>query len=125
MLDRQRLALNPRAVETNRAGRISGDQRFHLSARATGATLGWMSMTFFAAIAWWPVFAAQTQWMAAPGIIATVVAPLAFWALYRIVADLRSGKVISVTGTAIILREGDSESKFRVQIGGHKVSLPF
>ena len=39
-------------------------------------------------------------------------------------ADLRSGQVVSVTGTAIILREGDHESKFRVQIGGHQVRLP-
>src|SRR5438094_6575931 len=77
MLERQRIALNPRAVETNRAGRISGDQRFQLSARATAATLGWVSMTFFAMIAWWLVFAAETRWMAGPGIIATVIAPLA------------------------------------------------
>lgn len=125
MLSRQRLALNPRAVETNRAGRISGDQRFHLSARATGATLGWVSMTFFAMIAWWLVFAAEMRWMAGPGMIATVSAPLALWALYRIIADLRGGEVVSVTGSAVILREGDDESKFRVQIGGHKVSLPF
>jgi hypothetical protein len=125
MLSRQRLALNPQAVEANRAGKISGDQRFHLSARATGATLGLMSMTFFAVIAWWLVFAAETRWMAGPGIIATVIAPLALWALYRIVADLRSGQVVSVTATAIILQEGDHESKFRVRIGGHKVRLPF
>jgi len=51
MLNRQRAALNPGAVETNRAGRVTGDQRFHLSARATGATLAWVSMTFFAMIA--------------------------------------------------------------------------
>ena len=125
MLDRQRIALNPQAVETNRTGRISGDQRFHLSARATAATLGWVGLTFFAMVAWWLVFVAQTRWMAGPGIIATVSAPLALWALYRIVADLRSGQVVSVTGTAIILREGDSEGKFRVQIGAHKVRLPF
>jgi len=124
MLDRQRIALNPQAVETNRAGRISGDQRFHLSARATGAMLGWVSMTFFAMIAWWLVFVDETRWMAGPGIIATVSAPLALWALYRIVADLRSGQVVSVTGTAVILLEGDYESKFRVEIGGHKVRLP-
>src|SRR5689334_8922415 len=108
MFDRKRTALNPSAVETNRAGRISGDQRFHLSARATAATLGWVGLTFFAMIAWWLVFVAETRWMAGPGIIATVVAPLALWALYRIVADLRSGRVVSVTGPAIILREGDS-----------------
>ena len=125
MLERQRIAPNPRAVETNRAGRISGDQRFQLSARATAATLGWVSMTFFAMIAWWLVFAAETRWMAGPGIIATVIAPLALWALYRIVADLRSGQVVSVTGTAIILQGGDHESKFRVQVGGHQVRLPF
>jgi hypothetical protein len=124
MLTRQRLALNPAALVFNRAGRISGDQRFHLSARATGATLGWVSMTFLAVIAWWLVFAAETRWMVGPGIIATVSAPLALWALYRIVADLRSGQVVSVTGTALILREGDHDSKFLVQIGGHKVRLP-
>ena|SRR5690348_13252839 len=125
MFNRQRVALNLGAVEANRAGRITGDQRFHLSARATGATLAWVSMTVFAMIAWWLVFAAETRWMAVPGIIATVSAPVALWALYRIVADLRSGQVVSVTGMAMILQEGDLESKFRVQIGGRQVSLPF
>jgi len=125
MFNRQRMALNPGAVETNRSGRITGDQRFHLSARATGATLAWVSMTFFAMAAWWFVFAAETRWMAGPGIIATVAAPVSLWALYRIVADLRSGQVVTVTGTALILQEGDTDSKFRVQIGAHKVRLPF
>lgn len=124
MLNRQRMALNPQAVETNRAGRISGDQRFHLTARATGATLGWVSMTFFAAIAWWLVFAAETRWLAGPGIIATVGAPVGLWALYQIVADLRSGQVVTVTGHRLILQEGDSERKFRVSIDGHQVRLP-
>ncbi len=124
MLNRQRMALNPGAVDANRAGRITGDQRFHLSARASGATLGWVSMTFFAMIAWWLVFAGETRWMAGPGIIATVCAPVSLWALYRIVADLRGGHVVSVTGAAIILQEGDNESKFRVKIGGHQVRLP-
>lgn len=124
MLDRQRIALNPGAIDTNRAGRISGDQRFQLTARATGATLGWVSMTFFAAIAWWFVLAAETRWMVVPAIIATVGAPVALWALYRIVGDLRSGQVISITGPRRILQEGDSDSKFRVQIGGHQVRLP-
>ena len=124
MLNPERMALNPNAVETNRAGRISGDQRFHLTARATGATLGWVSMTFFAAIAWWFVFGAETRWMAGPAIIATVIAPVALWALYRIVADLRSGQVVTVTGDRLILLEGDSESKFRVRIDGHQVRLP-
>lgn len=124
MLNRQRVALNPQAVEVNRAGRISGDQRFQLTARATGATLGLVSMTFFAAIAWWFVFAAETRWMAGPGIIATVSAPLALWVLYRTVADLRSGQVVTVTGHRLILQEGDSESKFRVRIDGYHVRLP-
>ena len=124
MLNRQRMALNPQAVETNRAGRISGDQRFHLTARATGATLGWVSMTFFAVIAWWFVFATETRWMAGPGIIATVTATLALLALYRLVADLRSGQVVTVTGQRVIMQEGDSESKFRVRIDGHQVRLP-
>ena len=67
----------------------------------------------------------ETRWMAGPGIIATVGAPVSLWALYRIVADLRSGQVVTVTGTALILQEGDTDSKFRVQIGDHKVRLPF
>ena len=124
MFDRQRLALNPGAVETNRAGRISGGQRFELSARATGAVLGWLSMTVFAAIAWWFVFVAETRWMALPALIATIAAPAALWALYLIVADLRTGAVVSETGQAVILREGDSESKFLVRLAGRQFRLP-
>jgi hypothetical protein len=124
MFNQQRMALNPGAVETNRAGKITRGQRFHLSARATGAVLGWVSLTVFAMIAWWFVLVAQTRWMAGPGLIATVAAPLALWALYRIVADLRGGKVVSETGRAIILQEGDSESPFRVQLAGRRLRLP-
>src|SRR5256885_14940713 len=100
MFDRQRMALNPGAVETNRAGRISGGQRAQLSARATGAVLGWLSMTVFAAIAWWFVFVAETRWMAIPAVIPTIAAPAALWALYLIVADLRTGAAVSETGPA-------------------------
>ena len=92
MFDLQRIALDPWAVGINRAGQISGGQRFQLSARATGATLGWVGMTLFAAIAWWSVLVAETRWMAGPGLIATVGAPIALWALHRIVADLRTGR---------------------------------
>jgi len=88
-----------------------------LGARATGAVLGWVSMTAFAAIAWWFVFVAETRWLALPGLTATVVAPIALWALYLIVADMRSGAVVSETGQLVILREGDSESKFLVRPG--------
>ena len=96
MFDQQRTALNPGAVEANRAGRITRGQRFQLGARATGAVLGWVSTTVFAAIAWWFVFVAETRWLALPGLIATVVAPIALWALYLIVADMRSGAVVIV-----------------------------
>src|SRR2546423_10617701 len=124
MFDRQRMALNPGAMETNRTGRISGGQRFQLSARATGAVLGWLSMTVFAAIAWWFVFVAETRWMAIPAVIATIAAPAALWALYLIVADLRTGAVVSETGQAVILREGDSESQFLVRLAGRRLQLP-
>ncbi len=124
MLDRQRMALNHGALETNRAGRISGGQRFQLSARATGAVLGWLSMTVLAAVAWWFVLVAETRWMAVPGLLATLAAPAALWALYLIVADLRTGAVVSETGQAVILREGDSESKFLVRVAGRQVRLP-
>ena len=83
-----------------------------MGARATGAVLGWVSTTVFAAIAWWFVFVAETRWLALPGLIATVVAPIALWALYLIVADMRSGAVVSETGQLVILREGDSEPSF-------------
>lgn len=125
MFDVHRMALDPGAVDINRAGRISGGQRFQLSARATGATLGWVGMTVFAAIAWWSFFVAETRWMAGPGLIATVGAPIALWALYRIVADLRSGRVVAVTGKAIIVREGDAESKFRIRLEGHEFRVPY
>lgn len=95
-----------------------------MGARATGAVLGWVSMTAFAAIAWWFVFVAETRWLALPGLIATVVAPIALWALYLIVADMRSGAVVSETGQLVILREGDSESKFLVRLAGRKLRLP-
>lgn len=83
-----------------------------------------MSMTAFAAIAWWFVFVAETRWLALPGLTATVVAPIALWALYLIVADMRSGAVVSETGQLVILREGDSESKFLVRLAGRKLRLP-
>ncbi len=125
MFNRQRTALNLGAVEANRAGRITRGQRFHLSARATGAALGWVSTTVFAMIAWWfVVVSAETRWMAGPGLIATVAAPVALWALYLIVADLRSGGVVSVTGKAIILREGDDESPFKVLLEGRQLRVP-
>ncbi len=95
-----------------------------MGARATGAVLGWVSMTAFAAIAWWFVFVAETRWLALPGLTATVVAPIALWALYLIVADMRSGAVVSETGQLVILREGDSESKFLVRLAGRKLRLP-
>src|SRR5438046_8101919 len=97
MLDRQRMALNPGALETNRAGRISGGQRFQLSARATGAVLGWLSMTVLAAVAWWFVLVAETRWMAVPGLLATLAAPAALWALYLRVAHLRTRAGATVT----------------------------
>ena len=84
-----------------------------MGARATGAVLGWVSMTAFAAIAWWFVFVAETRWLALPGLTATVVAPIALWALYLIVADMRSGAGVSETGQLVILRVGDSESNPR------------
>ena len=124
MFDQQRAALNPGAVEANRAGRITRGQRFQLGARATGAVLGWVSTTVFAAIAWWFVFVAETRWLALPGLIATVVAPIALWALYLIVADMRSGAVVSETGQLVILREGDSETKFLARLAGRKLRLP-
>jgi len=124
MFDQQRTALNPGAVDANWGGRITRGQRFQLGARATGAVLGWVSTTVFAAIAWWFVFVAETRWLALPGLIATVVAPIALWALYLIVADMRSGAVVSETGQLVILREGDSESKFLVRLAGRKLRLP-
>ena len=124
MFNRQREALNPGAVEMNQAGKITAGQRLQLSARATGAVLGWLSLTVFAVIAWWFVLVAETRWMAGPGLIASIAAPIALWALYRIVADLRSGEVVSVTGRVTILQEGDSESHFRVQLGGRRMRLP-
>src|SRR5438132_14258955 len=80
-------------------------------------------MTAFAAIAWWFVFVAETRWLSLPGLIATVVAPIALWALYLIVADMRSGAVVSETGQLVIHREGDSESKFLVRLAGRKLRL--
>ena len=81
-------------------------------------------MTAFAAIAWWFVFVAETRWMAVPGLIATIAAPAALWALYLVVADIRTGAVVSETGQAVILREGDSESKFLVRLAGRQLRLP-
>ena len=124
MFNQQRMALNPAAVEANRAGRITRAQRLHLSARATGAALGWVSMTVFAAIAWWFVLSTGTRWMAGPGLIATIAALVALWALYLIVADLRGGGVVRVTGQAIILQEADDESPFRVRLEGRRLRLP-
>src|SRR5256885_16728586 len=81
MLNRQRMALNPAALEANRAGTITRGQRFQLSARATGAALGLVSKTLFSAIAWWLVVKGGMPWMALPGLIAAIVAPIALWAL--------------------------------------------
>src|SRR2546423_5420491 len=124
LFNRQRMALNPAALEANRAGRITRGQRFQLSARATGAALGFVSTTLFAAIVWWLVVKGGTPWMAVPGLIATIVAPIALWAMYRTVADLRGGEVVSVTGQAVILREADSESKFRLLVAGRRCNVP-
>jgi hypothetical protein len=124
MFNRQRAALNPGAVEVNRAGKITRGQRVQLSARATGAALGWAGTTVFAVIAWWFVLIAGMRWMAGPGLIASVAAPVALWALYLIVADLRSGEVVTVTGRAIILQEASDDSRFRVRLEGRLLRLP-
>jgi hypothetical protein len=124
MFDRQRTALNPGAVEANLAGKITPEQRVQLAARATGAALGWVSMTVFAVVAWWFVLIAGERWMAGPGLIAAVAAPVALWALYLIVADLRCGGVVTVTGRATILQEASDENPFRVRLAGRRLRLP-
>ena len=95
MFDRERLALDPGALETNRAGKISKGQRSKLRARATGALIGLFGTSTFAVIAWLVAITGERVWLAV-ALIATVAAPIAFWAFDRIWADLRTGLVVPV-----------------------------
>ena len=118
------MALDPDALEMNRAGKISPGQRSMLRARATGALLGFLGSAVFAVIAWWfALSGAHASWAAATAI-ATVAAPLALWAFGRIRADLRSGRVIKVTGIAVVTGEADDESPFRVRLQGRRFRVP-
>jgi hypothetical protein len=124
MFERERLALDPGALETNRAGKISKGQRSMLRARATGALIGLFGTSMFAAIAWW-IAATQARVWVAVALIATVAAPLAFWAFERIWADLRNGLVISVTGLPVVTLEDEENRKIGGRLRGHRFSVPF
>jgi hypothetical protein len=124
MFERERLALDPGALETNRAGKISKGQRSKLRARATGAVIGLFGTSTFAAIAWWIAVNGARIWLAV-ALIATVAAPFAFWALGRIWADLRSGLVVTVTGIAVVTFEDEENHKIWGRLQGHRFSIPF
>jgi hypothetical protein len=83
MFERERLALDPGALETNRAGQISQGQRSMLRARAAGALVGLFGTSPFAVIAWWVALSGARVWIAV-ALIGTVAAPIAYWAFDRI-----------------------------------------
>jgi hypothetical protein len=120
------MALDPGALETNRAGRLSKGQRSKLRARATGALLAGVGCAVFALIAWWSAaLTGAPGYLVAPAAIATLGAPLALWAFDRILTDLRNGQVIRVTGIAVVTAEPDSEDNFfRVRLQGRRLRVP-
>ncbi|HEY8798659.1 MAG TPA: hypothetical protein VIO85_12425 [Candidatus Dormibacteraeota bacterium] len=122
MLDQERLALDPGALVTNRAGKLSPRQRSKLRARATGALIGLIATSTFAVIAWLVAWAGPKVWIVA-ALIATVAAPLAFWAFDRIRADLR-GRVISVTGVLVLKYVDDEDHRIHAEVGGRPLRLP-
>ena len=125
MFERQRIALDPGALETNRAGRISKGQRSKLRARGTGALLACVGCGVFALVACWFALTGAGMWLVAPAAIATFAAALALWAFDRIRTDLRSGQVIRVTGIAVVTAEPDAEdSFFRVRLQGRQLRVP-
>jgi hypothetical protein len=123
VLDQERVALDPGALETNRAGTISKGQRAKLRARATGALIGFFATSVLVPIAWWVAMTGPKIWIVA-ALIATVAAPVSLWALDRIRADLRSGRVIRVTGQPIVGLEDEENRKVRVVLRGRRFSLP-
>jgi hypothetical protein len=120
------MVLDPGALETNRAGRISKGQRSKLRARATGALLACVGCALFALAAWWVALSgAAPRYLVAPAAVATFAAPLALWAFDRIRTDLRNGRVIRVTGIAVVTAEPDAEdSFFRVRLQGRRLRVP-
>ncbi|HXN90252.1 MAG TPA: hypothetical protein VN906_02090 [Candidatus Sulfotelmatobacter sp.] len=125
MFDRERLALDPGALETNRAGLISKGQRSMLRARATGALLGLFGTGAFAVSAWWVAMTGGARVWLAIALIATVAAPIVFWAFDLIRADLRSGRVVEVTDQAIVTAEDQEDHVLWVRLRGHRIRVPF
>src|SRR5260370_1700860 len=65
------------------------------------------------------------MWLVARAAIATFADAIALWAFDRIRTDLRSGKVIRVTGIAVVTAEPDAEdSFFRVRLQGRRLRVP-
>jgi hypothetical protein len=124
MFERERLALDPASLDTNRTGAISQRHRSMMRARATGALVGLLGTSVFAVIAWWVAVTGSRVWLAA-ALIATVAAPLAFWAFNRIWSDLRSGRVIEVTGQPVVTDEDEDERIVWVRLQGHRIPVPF
>jgi hypothetical protein len=75
-------------------------------------------------IAWWLALAGANRLLAVAAVIATVAAPVALWAFDRIRSDLRSGRVIRVTGIPVIEAEADDESPYRVSLNGRQLRVP-
>lgn len=120
------MALDPGALETNRAGKISKGQRSKLRARATGALLACAACAVFALLAGLSgALSVAPRWLVALAAIATFSAALAFWAFDRIRTDLRNGQVIRVTGIAVVTAEPDADdSFFRVRLQGRRLRVP-
>jgi hypothetical protein len=123
VLDQERLALDPDALETNRAGRLSRGQRSKLWVRAAGVLIALIATSTFAVIAWLVAWAEPKVWIVA-ALIATVSAPLALWAFDRIQADLRGGPVISVTGVLVLKYVDDEDHRIHAEVGGRPLRLP-
>ena len=97
-----------------------------LQARATGALIGLFGLGAFAVIAWYVAGTGQRVWLVA-ALISTVAAPFAYWAFDHIRADLRSGRVVPVTGPAIIMSESEDEDDHWLWVDhrGRRIRVPF
>lgn len=124
VFERERLALDPGGLEMNRAGKLSQGQRSILRARATGALIGFIGTSVFAGIAWGVAITGPRVWFAA-AFIATVAAPVAFWAFGRIRADLHSGRVVEVTGQPVVTAEDDDDGLLWIKLRGRRIRVPF